>query len=243
MDTERFDDLVRFLAIPSVCSSRRRLLAAVLSGGLLGVVLARDAPAKRKRKKKKKRTPPPPVVVVSPPTACIPSCGARVCGPNSCGEGSCGECGDCKSCEGGACFPKTNGTACQGSCRTCQDGACVAKANGLPCGTGGFCVAGECCGSADRVCGTVCCAAGTLCADPAHTRCAPACDAACDDRRPTCGCAQTFDTEIDFCNVQPANNCNQPECETQEDCAPGGFCANVSCNAVLGTRCLESCPG
>lgn len=226
MDALRFDALVRTLS----AKSTRRGVFAGLTGGLLVLLPRGDAAdAKRKRKKRKK------------PTA---ACAGRVCGPNAFGTGSCGDCGVCKTCEGGACFAKANGTGCGGECLECRGGACVAKAAGTPCGTGGTCVDGVCCAAADRVCGTLCCPAGTICIDAGKHRCAPACDAACDDRRPRCGCALPFDSDLDFCNVNPevGTLCALPDCDSQEDCAPNGVCARVSCGGNAVPKCLEACP-
>ena len=227
MDAMRFDAFVRTL---SSQASRRGVLAG-LTGGVVALLAHGDgADAKRKRKKRKK----PPVAV----------CAGRVCGPNSLGTGSCGQCGPCKNCEGGACFAKANGTDCGGECLECQGGACVAKAAGKSCGNGGSCIGGSCCAASDRACGTLCCPAGTICIDDDNHRCAPACDAGCLGRGPRCGCALTFDTELDFCNVNPevGTLCALPDCDSQEDCAPDSVCANVSCNAAVVPKCLEACP-
>ncbi len=239
MNVKRFDGLTRSLASGA---SRRVLLASVATGLVALLPQGKDAEAKRKRKKKKKKTVVPPPV--SPPAGCIATCANRVCGPDSCGGGSCGDCGICKNCEGGACFNKTNGTGCGGECLECQGGACVARAKGTPC-TGGVCVGGVCCTLGERICGAICCPAGTLCIDADNGRCAPVCDATCNPgRAPRCGCAVTFDTDIDYCNVNPDFDviCAQPACDSQEDCAPDKVCSNVTCGGAPSQRCLDACP-
>lgn len=226
MDAERFDNLVHALAIEP---SRRGLLTGLTAGLLALQAHGERSEAKKKRKKRKKKQ--------------AGACEGRVCGPNSLGNGSCGDCGPCKNCEGGACFNKTNGTGCGGECLECQNGACVAKANGLICG-GGTCVGGTCCTATERICGTICCPNGSLCIDDVKSRCAPDCDAACIARGPRCGCAQPFDADIDYCNVNPnvVDLCAQPDCDGQDDCAPNGVCSKVSCGANQVFKCLDTCP-
>jgi hypothetical protein len=128
-------------------------------------------------------------------------------------------------------------------CRTKKQGKCKRKKpNGTPC-PGGQCFNGvcnrDCCGAG---CATRC-GGNEVCADPVNRRCAPICDDACF-ARPGCGCASTFDTGIDYCNVNPdlGAACATSQCDNHEDCAPGGFCANLFCGDFT-SRCVLTCPG
>jgi len=88
-----------------------------------------------------------------------------------------------------------------------------------------------------------CCAKAEVCGDREAKRCAPRCDDACFTRT-GCGCAATFDTDRSYCNVNPTDFgalCAEPACDSHEDCAPDGFCSNVTCGEQT-TRCLAACP-
>jgi hypothetical protein len=127
-----------------------------------------------------------------------------------------------------------------GPCRTKKNGECKKKRpNGTRC-RGGACFRGLC---NPGCCGAGCatrCAADEVCADPPGQRCGPNC-ASCAD---PCGCAATFDTEIGFCfNAFDRNTvCAAPECNSQGDCAPNGFCTHTFCDESFVRRCLDSCP-
>jgi hypothetical protein len=127
-----------------------------------------------------------------------------------------------------------------GPCRTKKKGKCRGtKPNGTEC-PGGQCFNGLC---NANCCGAGCatrCAAAEVCADPAEQRCGPACDDACFDRT-GCGCARVFNSEIEFCNVNPDLGvaCASPECDSHADCASDQLCTVLFC----GNRCVAECPG
>lgn len=127
-----------------------------------------------------------------------------------------------------------------GPCLTKKKGECKKKRpNGTRC-PGGQCFKGLC---NPGCCGAGCatrCAANEVCADPANERCGFNCEACFDP----CGCGATFDTEIGFCFVKAAltTACATPQCDSQGDCAPNGFCTLVLCDQAFVRRCLDSCP-
>jgi hypothetical protein len=252
MDAERFDDLLRAVASRG---SRRTIVAALAGGWLVALPLVLGIAPTEARKRKRKRR--------KQPLVCV--CGARVCGPNNCGTGSCGSCGDCKNCEGGACFNKANGSACQGVCKECQNGVCSNKANGLGCGDNKTCQGGECvCSPSNRICGDICCPAGNVCLNSESKTCVSAGGSCANDAdfcvdgtggekcgsTDECFCYQTVTGES-RCGTQIVNN-GQCTCADDDACiasfgtgafcvrdASGNFCAG--CSATGNGFCAVAC--
>lgn len=102
MDADRFDTIIRTLALPD---SRRSLLGIGLAAGLGSLLERLDVGAKRKKKKKRKNR----------KKSCRPKCAGKACGSDGCG-GTCGECEIFLTCQGGTCACPDETEFCGGAC-------------------------------------------------------------------------------------------------------------------------------
>jgi hypothetical protein len=152
MDADRFEAMLRALAVrPSRRDLARRLSGLALAGPIAALGLS-SAVAKRRKKKKKKKSPPP------PPLNCPGGCGNETCCLGSCtnlasNSANCGACGHtCATglCVNGACDCLFLAANCPATC------SCAARIQaGSVCnGGGGGSV--SCTTDADCPVGTAC---------------------------------------------------------------------------------------
>lgn len=164
----------------------------------------------------------------APSSACIPATGVccessfaicnnvccslgEKCTANGCCANGCGNvcCGSNKTC-----INPQQGTCCEIGHSVC-DGKCCSKPTDK-------CVNGDCC-SAERICGSVCCAAGTRCTDPASGRC-EACAVGLSVCAATDQCSSSnIESHGNFC-CPPGVRCCKGGC-----CAPGEVCSRDGC--------------
>jgi hypothetical protein len=154
MDAERFDGVVRSLAVHS---PRRKALGLTL-GGLFGAVALTSTEARKKKKRKKKKC----------------KSGKKKCGKSCIPVADCcSDCGELGTCEDGACLCLSGSKPCNGSC--IPVGSCCASAD---CGPNAACANGACtCVSGFKECeGTcisleACCAGEGICGEDADGGC------------------------------------------------------------------------
>lgn len=246
VEDQHFDELSRsFAGGHTRRSVLRRLSAAGLASGLPLLATSVIDARRRKKKRKKKRPVPQPTcppcaadqrcVNGSCVTQCTPDCAGKACGAGD----SCGG-----TCQTGAC----------GECKTCQAGACVAVADGTGCDTGNLCVlasncqAGVCtvqiegrCFPPDNVCLTASCNSESgICENQARTAGYP------------CDTTETCMFTHGACDGQGACVSTPISCsDSRQQCCPSGAyvgqcrrksgkdcSANIDCcsdSCVLGT--------
>lgn len=147
---------------------------------------------------------------------CQPDCVAKECGDDGCG-GVCGTCPAGEPCDAGQCV-----LACAPSEANC-DGVCVdlftdpanCGACGVACGSGSFCVGGQCLRSNGLSCNANSECLSGFCSD---TVC---CETACDG---VCGsCALPGNAGTCVCydvNTDPENECPTTSCDGTCGCSP-----------------------